>query len=153
MKTTLTTGRRRSQSGAAGFTLIELLVVIAIIAILAAMLLPALSAAKKRAQGTFCMNDQRQMGIGGIMYSDDANGRLLPNWGQNGVGGPATQTASTTSQCWVAGWLDLGASPENSNVNMLINHEMYPNGAFLGPYIKSPGAFKCPADLSQGTLY
>ena len=122
MKTTLTTGRRRSQSGAAGFTLIELLVVIAIIAILAAMLLPALSAAKKRAQGTFCMNDQRQMGIGGIMYSDDANGRLLPNWGQNGVGGPATQTASTTSQCWVAGWLDLGASPENSNVNMLINH-------------------------------
>ena len=124
---------KRNRNVRTGFTLIELLVVIAIIAILAAMLLPALSKAKQKAQGIYCMNNHKHLVLAWKMYLDD-NRDVLPFVKGNGNYDP---------YAWVNGWLDYSSAPDNWD----INHDLTPG--ILWPYCgKSAGIFKCPADQS-----
>jgi len=69
-----------------GFTLIELLVVIAIIAILAAMLLPALARAKLKATQAACLNNQKQIMMGMVMYTSENSDKIIICQGADGGG-------------------------------------------------------------------
>lgn len=105
-----------------GFTLIELLVVIAIIAILAALLLPTLANAKKKAQGIQCLNNLKQLGLAWYSYSSDYQDKLVPN----------ASTAGGT------GWVD-GATPD-----LLSDLK----AGLLWSYSGNAGIYRCPADIS-----
>jgi prepilin-type N-terminal cleavage/methylation domain-containing protein/prepilin-type processing-associated H-X9-DG protein len=121
---------RNNMRSRKAFTLIELLVVIAIIAILAAMLLPALSKAKLKAQGIQCVNNSRQFVLAWMMYANDSQDRLVPNPG----------TGSTVANAWAAGNMQTLADQTNT---VLISDAM------LYPYTRSVGLYKCPGNKQK----
>jgi prepilin-type N-terminal cleavage/methylation domain-containing protein/prepilin-type processing-associated H-X9-DG protein len=128
----------RLRNNLRGFTLIELLVVIAIIAILAALLLPALTRAKSKAQGVQCMNNGRQLSLAWRLYADDNLDRLILS-SDDGTGARNPLNA----YAWTLTHLDF--TPTQANWDPTIDIMTRP----LWPYNKSPAIYKCPSDRSQ----
>ena len=119
------------------FTLIELLVCIAIIAILAAILMPVLSHARAKAQGTQCLNNGHQMMLAMQLYGSENNDFFPPN-PDDGNMDPGYN--------WCSGQAGIGQPQEfdpdplqNPQLSLLIND--------LGGNIN---LFRCPADTRQG---
>ena len=127
-----------------GFTLIELLVVIAIIAILASLLLPALSAAKAKAQQAKCLSHLRQSHLSWALYAEDHEGWLVPN--------SLMEVRSTrfSPYKWVSGHVYLNADVDgtlkfwgdSTDTSFLEN-------SLLAPYGHSVPLFLCPSDRTK----
>jgi len=123
-------GCESSGQDCTAFTLVELLVVIATTALLAVMLLPALASPKSNGQAFQCLNNVKQLTLGGIMYANDNNELLIP------------------PGLWInsASQLDWTANPVNTNANLMLSD------ALIAPYVKTPASFKCPADIYDGPV-
>jgi len=125
------------RKGRRAFTLIELLVVIAIIAILAALLLPALSKAKIKAQALMCMGNTRQLMLAWIQYAGDNNDSLPNNYESALV---LSEEQNQTYRSWVNDIMDWTV---NSYVTNLDGIRMAPFNTYLAGNV---AVYKCPAD-------
>jgi hypothetical protein len=107
------------------------------IAILAAMLLPALTKTKAKAQGIMCMSNMRQLSLAWIQYAHEANDRIPYASTASVVGGGADPR--TDPYVWVTGLIDID---RNNPSNWELTRDIMKSP--LWPYCgNSAGIWKC----------
>ncbi|MBI3414851.1 MAG: prepilin-type cleavage/methylation domain-containing protein [Verrucomicrobia bacterium] len=124
-----------------GFTLTELLAVIGTIGILAAMLLPALATAKKRAHQTTCLSNLRQVATAARLYMDDYNGGLFHHH-EGWVLDDGTQVDELPSSPAAA----AGGGAGNSQAEK-------PWAVILQPYLQNRAVAFCPSDRTPRSRF
>lgn len=128
-----------------GFTLIELLVVIAIIAILAGMLLPSLAKAKLKGTNAACLNNQKQLLLGFVLYADDNADRIIytnPGTGQMGNPGGGFWPSPLNDKGTT---IDFTTSTTRQDAQRYVENGIKKGALFQ--YVPSTGSYHCPGDL------
>jgi prepilin-type N-terminal cleavage/methylation domain-containing protein len=136
--------------GRKAFTLIELLVVIAIIAILAGMLLPALGRAKLKATNAACLNNQKQLLLGFVLYADENQDRMIYS-----TAGPG-QISHYAGGFWPGPLNDRGVAVDFTTSTRLEDAQRFvENGLKKGglfPFVSGIASYHCPGDLRTKKL-
>jgi prepilin-type processing-associated H-X9-DG protein len=124
-----------------------LLVVIAIIAILAALLLPALSQAKRKADTVSCINNAKQLIVASLVYGSDF-GDL---WPLNGPGDSTVDLANPPVGYVAKVWAE-GREGSNLYDDLTAAGMVSERLSLLAPYAKNKGIFRCPGDRQPWTV-
>jgi len=136
--------------GRHAFTLIELLVVIAVIAMLLAVLLPALTLAKRKAAAAVCLVNSKNLALAWYIYQGENDGRI-----------PSAHDQGTEADGHYIGWIGV---PRDMQGNLLgitqanppVTDEDEIRGIEVGvlyPYVKGPKVYHCPADTVRKSKY
>jgi prepilin-type N-terminal cleavage/methylation domain-containing protein/prepilin-type processing-associated H-X9-DG protein len=128
-----------------GFTFVELLVVLATVGILAVLLLPAMAGTKPSSQAFQCLENQRQLTLGWLMYAEDNSGKLTPNCELG------EQPTTLNDPPFLPGGKYVQWCPGNmksTSISLLLYQTNFIQEGLIYPYVNNINVYKCPADLS-----